>query len=234
MARILVTRPREDAAPFAEALARLGHEVLLEPLLEVRLRDVPAPDLTGVQALLFTSANGVRALARLTASRDLKALCVGDATGRAAREAGFTEVESAAGDVISLAALVRDRLRPDGGPLLHAAATVSAGDLAGDLGASGYEVRRAVLYEAVPAARLSDAAARALAQGRIDAVSLFSPRTARTFARIVAQTALASSCAMVDMLCLSQAVADALGATPRRKLLVAAEPTQNALIDLIR
>lgn len=234
MARILVTRPEEDAAPFAEILTGLGHEVHLDPLLTVRLREDALLDTSGAQALLFTSANGVRAAARLTGERRLPALCVGDATARAARDAGFAAVESASGDVHGLAALVRATSRPDAGPLLHVAGTVSAGDLAGDLATSGFDVRRAVVYEAVAAERLSSETQAALAARRIDAVTLFSPRTARTFARIVQEAGLGSMLDTLDLLCLSQAVADVLHALPRRRLLVAAEPTQTALIDLIR
>jgi len=215
VARILITRPEEDAAPLADILTGLGHEVRVEPLLSVRLRDGAALDTADAQALLFTSANGVRAAAQLTTSRHLPALCVGDATARAAREAGFTRVESASGDVHGLAELVRAICSPDGGPLLHVAGSVSAGDLGGDL-------------------RLSDEAQAALAGRRIDAVTLFSPRTARTFARIVQEAGLGGMLDTVDLLCLSTAVAEALGALPKRRVLVAAEPTQTALIDLIR
>jgi uroporphyrinogen-III synthase len=234
MARILITRPEEDAAALAEALTDRGHETLLEPLLGVRQRDGAVLDTAGAQALLFTSANGVRAAAALTPMRDLPALCVGDATARAAREAGFHRVESAAGDVVALADLIRRTRTPDAGPLVHVAGTVSAGDLAGDLAGAGFQVRRAVVYEAVPAERLSDTARAALSQGRVDAVTLFSPRTARTFARIVRDAGLEDTLASVDLLCLSRAVAEALGSLPGRRLLVAAEPTQNALIDLIQ
>lgn len=233
MARILVTRPEDDGAALADSLARMGHEAVLEPLLAVRLRG-EALDVAGAQALLFTSANGVRAAARLTPDRGLPALCVGDATARAAREAGFATVESAAGDVRTLAALVRRRAAPGAGPLLHVAGTVTAGDLAGDLAASGFQVRCAVVYEAVPAERFSEATHKALTAGRIDAVALFSPRTARTFARIVAEAGLSGAMQSIDLLCLSPAVAEALENLPRRKTLVAAEPTQTALLDLIR
>lgn len=58
---MLVTRPRPDAEQFAQALAGLGHEVEIEPLFEVVERPETAIDLEGIQAVLFTSANGVRA-----------------------------------------------------------------------------------------------------------------------------------------------------------------------------
>ena len=64
--RALVTRPRVEAESLAAALAARGIVAIIEPLLEIHYRGEPTPDLAGIQAILCTSANGVRALARLT------------------------------------------------------------------------------------------------------------------------------------------------------------------------
>ncbi|HYV87158.1 MAG TPA: uroporphyrinogen-III synthase, partial [Candidatus Polarisedimenticolia bacterium] len=131
--KILITRPEEDAKPLADALAARGISTLIEPLLAIRvLADAAGPlaeDLAGVQAILFTSANGVRAFGELSARRDIGVLAVGDATAAMARSAGFTAVESAAGDVGDLVRLTKQRLKPEGGPLFHAAGSAVAGDL---------------------------------------------------------------------------------------------------------
>ena len=50
-------------------------------------------DLDGVQALIATSANGVRAFAARDPRRSLPVCAVGDATARAASDAGFADVE---------------------------------------------------------------------------------------------------------------------------------------------
>src|SRR5579864_6864769 len=65
----LVTRPRAEAENLAQALAHRGIEAIIEPLLEIHYREKPEPDLAGVQAILVTSTNAVRALARLTGER---------------------------------------------------------------------------------------------------------------------------------------------------------------------
>ncbi|HEV8678187.1 MAG TPA: uroporphyrinogen-III synthase, partial [Stellaceae bacterium] len=155
--RALVTRPEEDAAPLAAALAERGIDVTLEPLLAIRpLAEAPI-DLTGVQALLFTSANGVRSFAELAGGRglagwrELPAFAVGNATAAAAHSAGFARVESAAGDVAALAKLAAERLDPKAGALFHAAGSAVAGDLAGLLEQAGFTLRREMLYEARPA-----------------------------------------------------------------------------------
>ncbi|MCP5366625.1 MAG: uroporphyrinogen-III synthase [Hyphomicrobiales bacterium] len=231
--RVLITRPHEDAAPLAARLAGLGVDSLTEPLLRIRFLPGPALDLAGVQALLVTSANGVRAFAARQDDRDVPAYAVGDASARAARDLGFARVYSAGGDVDSLADLVRRRLDPAAGALLHVAGSKVAGDLAGQLGDAGFEVRREVLYRAETSTALSPQAAAALAGGSLHGVLLFSPRTAATFADLLARAGLQDACARLAAYCLSAAVRERVASLPWRRLRMAARPDQDSLVALV-
>src|SRR5262249_44075047 len=90
--RVLITRPREDAEPFARARIVLGNEPVIEPLHEIDYLEGAPLDLIGVQAILLTSANGARAPALRTPRRDIAVIAVGPATAGAARAAGFANV----------------------------------------------------------------------------------------------------------------------------------------------
>lgn len=228
----LITRPLEDAKPLAELLAGRGVECTVEPLLEIAPHPEAAIDLEGVQALLFTSANGVRAFAAKSSRRDLKVLTVGDGSATAAREAGFSDVTAAAGDVDALATLVISKLDPRAGPLFHGAASVLAGDLQGKLEAAGFALRRVVLYEAKTAAALSHETRMNLALGGIDMVLLFSPRTARTFAELW-RAAAAPTLAKTTALCLSAAVAREIADLGWQRIETAASPDQPAMLTLV-
>jgi len=227
---VLVTRPRDDAAPLVESLAARGHTAELAPMLSVRFRDDATVDLDGVQALLFTSANGVRALSARNARRNLPAFAVGQATAETARAAGFAKVESADGDAAALARLVRDRLSPADGTLFHAAGTVTAGELKASLEAAGFEVRRCALYEAVPADALPPDIRTDLRDGRFDAVLFFSPRTAETFVTLARRADLSAACRGLSAVCLSPAVAAKAAALPWREIRTAERPERTALL----
>lgn len=227
--RLAVTRPLEDALSLKAALEAHGHDVILCPLMEIQVRDT-TPDLAGVQALIATSANGVRALARATARRDLPLFAVGPATGEAARQAGFALVEIAGGDSAALAAMVRARLVPGAGRLLHAAGSVTAGDLKGELEAAGFSVERHVLYEARACGTLPAALGDVLRAGTLDGILLFSPRTARLLAGSVSEAGLSAALGPVTAYCLSPAVAQAAGALPFARIVVAEAPNEGALI----
>lgn len=231
--RVLVTRPSEDAVALARALGVRGHEAVVAPLLTIVARPDAAVDLAGVQAILVTSANGARAFGRVTARRDLPVLAVGAASSAAARDEGFADVRVAGGDVAALAGLAAQTLDARAGPLLHVAGGDVAGDLGGALGSRGFAVRRAVLYEARVAAALPDPARGALERGTIDAVLLFSPRTAAAFVDLTQRAGLEPALGRVEAACLSQAVAAAARGLPWRRMRVAARPTTEALLDLL-
>ncbi|HEV2334319.1 MAG TPA: uroporphyrinogen-III synthase [Stellaceae bacterium] len=225
-----MTRPRAEAESLAEALAARGIEALIEPVLEIHYRSEPVPDLAGVQAILCTSANGVRALARVTGERSLPLFTVGEASAARARDEGFARVESAGGSSADLALLARERLRPDAGRLLHVAGSDVAGDLAGALRADGFAVDRAVLYEARPVARLGAASERALGEGNVDFALFFSPRTALIFVGLAERAGVAAAMRVVTAISISAAADAALGALRWRARQIAERPDQPGLL----
>ena len=95
--RILVTRPEPDCARTAALLRGRGHDVLQQALL--RIEPVVDADLGEGPwaAVLFTSANAVRAMAshrRFGAVAGLQVFTVGRRTQAAASAAGFARVMS--------------------------------------------------------------------------------------------------------------------------------------------
>jgi uroporphyrinogen-III synthase len=231
--RALVTRPREEAEGLTVALAARGVDAIVEPMMEVQFLTAASPDLAGVQAVLCTSANGVRALAQVAPERGLQLFAVGDATASRARAEGFATVESAGGAVMDLVRLATEKLKPQDGPLLHITGNVVAGDLVGALRARGFAIERIVLYQARPVAMLSEAAVGALRSGWIDFALFFSPRTAAIFTRLTKAAAVAKSCGKITALSISAAANAALAELPWLDRQVAQTPNQTALLVLL-
>jgi uroporphyrinogen-III synthase len=180
--RVWVTRASPGAERTAAALRALGHSPLLSPVM--RVKQLPAAiDLTDVAALAFTSANGVEAFAVRSPGRDLKVFAVGDATAEAAREAGFSDVVSAHGDVEALGRLVAAAGLPEGAVVLHPGGSELAGDLPSAAG-PGVRVRRVALYETV--ARAPSEALSVMDLGGVDAVLVHSSKAARRVAAVCA------------------------------------------------
>jgi len=231
--RILVTRPLEDGVEIAAQLALRGHQALLAPLLEPCFPSGPLLEETGglddVQAILATSANGIRALKTRTARRDIAVFAVGPQTAQAALSNGFSNVRCADGDAKALAEATMGWATRQG-VLLHVCAQDAPGTLAQILGDAGFTVRRCPLYAIEPAAELAAQVRAALQDGALDAAMFFSPRTARIFAALAHDLPTDG----LTALCISPATAKALGVMRFARSLVAERPNQQAMLALVK
>lgn len=231
--RVLVTRPLEDARETQARLASRGHEAIVAPLLSVRFHDGPAIDLTGVQAILATSANGVRAVARRTERRDLALFAVGPQTARTAMRAGFSNVKSADGDAEALARAVPAWVSVASGDLLHASGVEGEGRLAKALSAAGFKLRTEFLYDVAAISELPKPIVDELVGDTLDAVLLFSPRSARVLANCVTDAGLTSHAARLLGVCISEATAAALAPLNIANIRIAQRPNQASLLGCL-
>lgn len=231
--RVLITRPSEDAERLAAELRERGHEPILSPLMEIRYLDGPEISLGRFQAVLATSANGIRALARRTPDRHVPVFGVGPQTAAAANQAGFANIRNAAGDALALAKAIVGGADPNAGPLLHAAGRERSGHLAQALTAAAFSVETVMLYEAVEVRRFSQAALAGLAAAEIDVTMLFSPRSARLFAEHVEKSGAKENCRRVTAVCISAAAAEPLHGLPLKAVQVAPRPDQAAMLALL-
>lgn len=236
--QLLLTRPEAESQSLREKLQAMGHAVDTAPMLAIRQKhdmgDELQTALQGITALLFTSANGVRAFAEASPLRDVMVYAVGPASALAAKAAGFIRVEAAGGDVDLLAQLVRARHSRDAGALLHAAGSARAGGLQAMLQREGYEVRRVVLYDAETAIELPSGVAGRFASKGYDGVLFFSPRTAATFVNLVEKAGIAGGAAVATAYCLSENVAREAAALPWKAVQVARSPGEADLVALLQ
>ncbi len=225
---LLLTRPRPQGEAFAAEIGTLlpgRFRPVLAPVLEISPLPGPIP-LDGVTGLLFTSANGVAQFAARTPRRDLPAYCVGEITAEAARQAGM-QASSADGDVHDLAALVRARLQPGAGSLLHIRGRHAAGSLTSMLAADGFATRAAEIYDQRPCLIAGEGRAL-LDAGTADVVAHFSPRSARIFADQAAREGWPLS--RTTSVALSAAADAALTQAGFGRRLVATAPTRDAIV----
>lgn len=173
---LLLLRPEPGASATAERAARAGWEVVKAPLFTVAACAWDAPDPSGFDALILTSANAARhAGPALAAYWRLPVYAVGAATAAAACEAGFPDVRAGDKDAAALLALAAE-----GGArrLLHL-----AGRDRRAAGHPGLLIERRIVYAANPVAKLPSSAGEALPRGPI--ALLHSPRAAACFAALV-------------------------------------------------
>ncbi|RAN39342.1 uroporphyrinogen-III synthase [Hyphomonas sp. GM-8P] len=162
---VIVTRAEPGASETMARLAAMDVTPIASPMLSLARLDVEMPDLSGVQHLVFTSANGVRFFSEASSLRAVKAWCVGPSTAAAAREAGFAAVYEGAGDAAALAADILVALPEGTEGVLHVANEAAAGDLVARLKEGGLPAEFLALYETRPSEDLTPEAEAALAAG---------------------------------------------------------------------
>lgn len=231
--RVLLTRPQTDSVALGTVLEGMGIKSTISPLLEIIYEDGPELNLAGVGGLLFTSANGVRAFIRRSNERNILALAVGDATGRELEQSGFKNISSAGGNVETLSALASKTLNPNGGSLLHPAGSRLAGDLEGMVTKAGFTYRREIMYRAATPDVLPHVAMDAIENNNIDGVLFYSPRTAKTFAKLVKAAGLEAKLKNITAYCLSNPVGAMVDGMPWKDIKIAPKPEQGSLLGLL-
>jgi uroporphyrinogen-III synthase len=227
--RLVVTRPLEDSERSATALRARGYDVLIAPLL--RIEPVPVKLSPSWGGVVVTSANAPAAVAALPVRDALVRLplyAVGQRSAAAARDAGFTEVRSAGGDVRDLIRLLLSSRADAAGPLLYLAGEDRAADLASELTARGIAAEMAVVYRAA-AAPFPEALIAALTGGVVDAVLHYSRRSADTYVTGAAHANIAKPALAVRHYCLSAPIAEPLVAAGAAHIAIAARPDETAL-----
>jgi uroporphyrinogen-III synthase len=239
--RVLVTRPPHPGERTAKRLAEMGHEPIMLPL------SAPAHDADAAFAALansdgpisVTSAEAIRVLTERPAdlaphlSRPLYA--VGDATADEARAAGFTDVTASTGDGADLAERIAqlDIARSDKTNLLY---------LAGFPRAETFETRAADLGLTVTTVdcyrmrrlEIPDQLLRELFSAHEpDAILFYSRRTAEDFFALKEISANLDALIGVRLLCLSQAIADAIPVTLQGQSAIPDSPDETALLSLL-
>lgn len=232
MAVVLVTRPAEGARRTAERIRAMGHEALVAPVIEIRPR-MPARLFAGAAPdhVVFTSAAAPAAIAEhgdLDRLRGARVWVVGRRTAEAAQAIGL-DVHAVEPDFRHLVALMARELPPDEG-ILHLAGEDRTGDLAQVLerAVEITEVYRAAIVPALPCE-----AARCLAADGADAVMHFSRRSAAAFFDLSDRCGLGEHARRLAHLCIAAGVADMASAQGSRRVFVAAQPEEDAMIDLI-
>lgn len=225
---ILLTRPRAASERFAEALrAEIADaEIAICPLMEPLQILQSLPEIATAEHVVFTSAQAIAVLADLTEARACHAWCVGDRTAQAARDIGLTAT-SARGDADRLVAVLTAAM--PGGLILHLRGKHTRGDITVRLREAGLQCEERIAYEQVrlaPSRTFQDI----VSSPRRVVAPLFSPRSARVFM----DACQAPNGALIQPVCLSEAVAAELPAHRFLPAMVADRPDAPALIRATR
>ncbi len=215
---VLVLRPQPGADRTYAGAVAMGLDARVAPIFHVVPLPWQTPPASEYSAVVLTSAHAARhAGPALGAYLALPCYTVGDSSAEAARAAGFDHVRAGPGDVVALAAMMREE---GVGRALH---LCGRDHLALDLDG----VDRRVVYAAEALPFLLPDALQALRDGAI--ALLHSPRAARHFAALVDGAGIDRD--QLSIAAISEAAASAAGPGWAR-VAIAAVPRDQPLLEL--
>jgi uroporphyrinogen-III synthase len=236
LTRVLVTRPQPGAARTARRLADLGHRPVELPLTEtvplaVDTQILPA----SFDIVAVTSANALRhaSLAIVAPLAGKPCFAVGARTATVARDLGFRSVEEGSGNAADLAAHIvrRTDVRQT---VVYLCGRVRLGDFEGLLADAARTVVAVETYDTRGIDYSPENLAAITGTEPFGAVLLYSANAAELFAGLHWPGARGHILAEAKYLCLSPRVAERLGGVDQARILVASEPSEAALLGLLR
>lgn len=233
--RLLVTRPEPEARAFADELRALGHDAILQPLLEFHALQFDLEPLRSAQAIIVTSGNSLRALQETCGVKDIVSIplyCVGEETAKRARSLGFQNLVAIADTAEALAGKIISSARKDE-PLVHITGEHQAFDLADALAREGFCVQSVRVYSMEACGEFSASVDAMLKAGEIDGVILMSPRTADIYVSLCHRHGNLNCAKTLSYFCLSGNVAAKLASFEPDRVLVSRKPNKEALLDLL-
>lgn len=233
MACVIITRPTEQAGPVTRLLKENGYTVIHAPVLAITARNDPMPSLLTVDALLVTSANAFVGADLPPLLRDLPCYCVGASSAQAARDIGVTQVVEGASDGVAIAEkLATDFAR--GAKVLHLCGQDVEARAYEPLSSAGISVVPWVRYEALLMSDLAGEASMAIKAGEVTAVMVYSSRSAQNFVTLARKAGIFEKLQQVDLVAISQTVANLLNPVEWRRIAIAAQPSDEAMVRALR
>jgi uroporphyrinogen-III synthase len=182
---ILLTRPLEDCFEIILKLKSLGHYVSHLPLLTIDKVDYSQINFSDFKGIIFTSANAVKFLDLKNIDKKFQCFCVGNATEKKARSAGFQNVITAEGNVGNLKELILQNFDQKKGKLIYISGEIVSFDLDKQLIKEGYDIERVVNYRTTHNEKFDENFVKELKVKIPDIVYVYSQNSASSFLNFI-------------------------------------------------
>ena len=184
----LILRDVERALPLKDLLVKNNINVIIEPIYKIASIKFEPIDFKKYQALLITSVNTVKILAKNTCKEEaqqIKTYCVGKVTEKYALEAGFNCIKTNAKSGETLVDEVIKIVKDNNKKVLIIGAKKLAYDPIPKFKNANIGTKCIAIYKKIPNQNLSYSCSKLLANKEVSHVVIYSPETATIFLRLL-------------------------------------------------
>ena len=146
---VLLTRPLEDCSEMILKFKSLGNQVSHLPLLSIEKIEYEQINFLNYKGIIFTSTNAIKFLDLQQIDKKILCFCVGAATEKKAKAAGFQNIIAAEGNVENLKEMILKNLDQNNGKLIYVSGETITIDLDKQLLKEGYSIKRIINYRAI-------------------------------------------------------------------------------------
>ena len=215
---ILLTRPMEDCSEMIIKFKSLGHQVSHLPLLSIDKMDYEQINLSDYKGAIFTSANAVKFLDLKSIDKNLLCFCVGGATEKKARSAGFQNVIAAEGNVENLKELVLQNFDQKDGKLIYVSGETISVDLDQQLSKEGYNLKRIINYKTTHNQKFEESFVKELKLKIPDIVYVYSQNSALSFLNFIKIHQYESLWMNTNLMCIGEKTSSILNEIKWKKI----------------
>ena len=215
---ILFTRPLEDCHEMILKFQSLGHEISHLPLINIEGLKYEVPNYSGFKGIIFTSSNAIKFLDIKNIDKKLKCFCVGDATEKKARSAGFQNVFAAEGNVNNLKELILQNFKPSEGKLIYISGEIISSDLDKELTSSGYTIERLINYRANAIEKYDEGFIEKLKLKMPEITYIYSQNSAINFLKVIKNYQLETLWMNTNLMCIGEKTSSILNEIKWKKI----------------
>ena len=215
---ILFTRPLEDCHEMILRFQSLGHNVSHLPLITIeglKHKNLKYSDFKGV---IFTSSNAIKYLDIKGLDKKVICFCVGSATEKKAKSAGFQNIFAAEGNVDNLKELVLQNFLSSEGKLLYVSGEVISSDLDEQLLSEGYNIERLINYRANSIEKYDLGFIEKLKLKMPEIVYVYSQNSAINFLKVIKKYQLEMLWMNTNLMCIGEKTSSILNEIKWKKI----------------
>ena len=217
---ILFTRPLEDCHEMILKFQSLGHEISHLPLINIEGLKYQVPNYSEFKGIIFTSSNAIKFLDIKNIDKKLKCFCVGDATEKKARSAGFQNVFAAEGNVNNLKELILQNFKPSEGKLIYISGEIISSNLDKELISDGYNVERIINYRANEIKKYDESFIEKLKLKMPEITYIYSQNSAINFLKVIKNYQLETLWMNTNLMCIGEKTSSILNEIKWKKIFI--------------
>jgi len=239
--KILITRPIREAEKTAQILKARGFDVIIEPMLTISAVNFDLPEVRGLDALIFTSQNGVRFFDAPQEFKEIPVVTVGEKTAALAKELGYKDVQCLGADMAELAQGLNQLNCAAQKTYGYVRGVHTAGNLKDSIDSPKINMVETVVYDSIQSTQFSDNVLKNIENKDVRAVLFYSRRAAQAFADCAAFHAnqqtrtgdIYEGLKSIQALCLAPSMVEYLDKLPMKDIKVSASPNEETLLSLL-